>query len=64
MKSSRRNHLPGDMISLEMISSRVKSSSAGDDFGVDDIISLKSSHPEDDFEADDFIACEIILRGR
>ena len=37
------------MISLEMISSHMKSSSAGVDFGQDDFNMLKSSPAEDDF---------------
>ena len=52
------------MISLEMISSHMKSSSAGVDFGQDDFILLKSSPAEDDFVGDDFISCEIIFCGR
>ena len=64
MKSSRRNHLLGEMISWEMISSPVKSSSVGDDFGVDEIISVESSPGGDDFVGDEIISCEIIFCGR
>ena len=42
---------------MKMISSPVKSSSAGDDFGEDDIISVKSSPGGDDFEEDEIIFC-------
>ena len=38
-----------------MNSSHVKSSSVGDDFGVDEIISLKSSLANDDLMGDEII---------
>ena len=56
MISSRRNHLPGEMIQSEMISCHTESSSAGDDLGQDDFISAKSSPRDDDLAGDDFMS--------
>ncbi len=46
------------MISLGMESSYVKSSSAGDDFGEDEFISVESSPGKDEFLADEIISLE------